>query len=140
MCTLTYLPFATHFCFEHFCFTSHLHQLTASHGINLYLFYFAVFILYGLKPGAYTNTKRSNIFSLLDKILFLLYPAHRSTRLLAPHSSRKTFATHSFSVLEPQLWNNLPRHLHKIDNYGTFKKELKTHLFKVVFLGQQPSK
>ena len=53
MHTLANLPFATHFCFKHICFTSHLHWLTASCGINVYLFYFAVFILYGLKPGAH---------------------------------------------------------------------------------------
>ena len=63
-----------------------------------------------------------------------------ATRLLVPCTSRKTFATHSFRVLGPQLWNNLPRQLHKIDNYAQFKKELKTHLFKVAFLGQQPSR
>ena len=63
-----------------------------------------------------------------------------TTRLLVPWTSRKTFATCSFSVLGPQLWNDLPRQLHKIDNYANFKKELKTHLFKVAFLGHQPSR
>ena len=63
-----------------------------------------------------------------------------TTRLLVPWTSRKTFASHSFSVLGPQLWNNLPRQLHKIDNYTSFKKELKTYLFKIAFLGHQPSK
>ena len=62
-----------------------------------------------------------------------------TTRLLVPRTSRKTFASRSFSVLGPQLWNDLPRNLHKIDNYTSFKKELKTHLFKVAFLGHQPS-
>ena len=61
------------------------------------------------------------------------------TRLLVPKISRKTFAVCSFSVLGPELWNQLPRRLHKIDNYATFKKELKTHLSKRAFLGQQPS-
>ena len=58
------------------------------------------------------------------------------TRLLVPKTSKKTFAAHSFSILGPELWNNLPRSLHKIDNYIAFKKELKTHLFKRAFLGQ----
>ena len=58
------------------------------------------------------------------------------TSLLVPKTSKKTFAAHSFSVLGPELWNNLPRSLHKIDNYVAFKKELKTHLFKRAFLGQ----
>ena len=61
------------------------------------------------------------------------------TRLLVPRTSRKTFASRSFSVLGPQLWNDLPRNLHRIDNYASFKKELKTYLFKVAFLGHKPS-
>ena len=42
MCTLANLPFAFHPCFDDISFTSHLHQLTTSHGINTYIFYFAV--------------------------------------------------------------------------------------------------
>ena len=61
------------------------------------------------------------------------------TRLLVPKTSRKTFAACSFSVLGPELWITRPRKLHKIDNYTTFKKELKTHLFYQVFLGHQNS-
>ena len=40
--TLANLPFASHFRFEHFSFTSHLHWLTTSRGINVYVFYFTV--------------------------------------------------------------------------------------------------
>ena len=53
--TPTNLPFATHFCFKHFCFTSHLHRLTASRGINFYLFYVIVLFYTDLKPGAHTS-------------------------------------------------------------------------------------
>ena len=63
-----------------------------------------------------------------------------TTRLLVPKTSRKIFAACSFSVLGPELWNTLPRKLHKIDNYATFKKELKNHLFKQAFLGHQNSR
>ena len=63
-----------------------------------------------------------------------------TTRLLVPWTSRKTFAMCSFSILGLQLWNSLPQQLHKIDNYAKFKKELKTYLFKIAFLGHQPSR
>ena len=36
--TLTNLPFAICFCFKHFCFTSHMHLLTTSRGINFAYF------------------------------------------------------------------------------------------------------
>ena len=54
-----------------------------------------------------------------------------TTRLLVPWTSKKTFAACSFSVLGSQLWNTLPQNARKIDNYAKFKKELKTHLFKL---------
>ena len=40
------------------------------------------------------------------------------------------FATRSFSVIGPEIWKNLPD---KLDNYSAFKKDHKTHLFKVEF-------
>ena len=59
-----------------------------------------------------------------------------TTRLLVPKTIRKTFAACSFSVLGPELWNTLPRKLH---SYASFKKEFKTYLFKIVFLGHKNS-
>ena len=56
-----------------------------------------------------------------------------TTRLLVPCTSKKTFASWSFSVLGPKLWNGLPQDIRRIDNYARFKKELKTHLFKVAY-------
>ena len=48
-----------------------------------------------------------------------------NTRLLVPKTSKKTFASRSFSVLGPTLWNELPRDLRKIVNYARFKKNSK---------------
>ena len=79
----------------------------------------------------------------LERLLKYNTPSRRglrseedTTRLLVPKTSRKPFAAHSLNVLGPELWNDLPRKPHKIDNYAIFKKELKTHLFKQAFLGQ----
>ena len=54
-----------------------------------------------------------------------------TTRLLVPQTGKKTFAACSFSVLGPQPWNQLPVDLRKIGSYARFKKELKTHLFRI---------
>ena len=56
-----------------------------------------------------------------------------NTRLLVPKTSKKTFAARSFSILGPTLWNALPTYIREIDNYANFKKNLKTHLFKVAY-------
>ena len=56
-----------------------------------------------------------------------------TNRLLVPHSSKKSFAARSFSVLGPQLWNSLLDPLRRIDKYAKFIKDLKTHLFKTSY-------
>ena len=56
-----------------------------------------------------------------------------TSKLEIPRTTKKTFAARSFSVLGPTLWNNLPSELCKITSYITFRKQLKTHLFKLAF-------
>ena len=56
-----------------------------------------------------------------------------TSKLEIPKTTKKTFAARSFSVLGPTLWNNLPSELCNITSYTTFKKHLKTHLFKTAF-------
>ena len=56
-----------------------------------------------------------------------------NTRLLVPKTSKKTFAARSFSVLGPTLWDALPTDIRKIAHYASFKKDLKTHLFKKAY-------
>ena len=49
------------------------------------------------------------------------------------HTTRKTFAARFFSIIGPEIWNDLPDKLKQLDNYSAFKKDPKTHLFKVAF-------
>ena len=52
--------------------------------------------------------------------------------LLIPKTKCKTFAVHSFSVASLTLWNKLPEEIKNPNYLLTFKKQLKTHLFKLV--------
>ena len=54
--------------------------------------------------------------------------------LVRPFTKLKTFADRSFSIAAPTLWNQLPTALRQMDPL-TFKKELKTHLFRSCFNG-----
>ena len=45
----------------------------------------------------------------------------------------KTVGERSFSFYGPQLWNSLPSHLRSIENFTTFKRELKTYLFEMYY-------
>ena len=39
----------------------------------------------------------------------------------------------SFRVSAPILWNNLPQNVRLCESIGSFKSELKTHLFRIVY-------
>ena len=43
------------------------------------------------------------------------------------------FSERSFSFSGPKAWNSLPSNLQELTNTDTFKKLLKTHLFKLAF-------
>ena len=51
-------------------------------------------------------------------------------RLSEPRTKLKTFKARSFSVAAPKLWNSLPNDIRLITNLGTFKKNVKTWLFR----------
>ena len=57
-----------------------------------------------------------------------------SNLLLRPTTKHKTFADRSFSVATPVLWNALLDSMRSMDLL-TFKKALKTHLFRAAFEG-----
>jgi hypothetical protein len=48
-----------------------------------------------------------------------------------PQANTKTFGDRAFSVAAPKWWNELPLVLRHCDNYDSFKKYLKTHLFSI---------
>ena len=45
----------------------------------------------------------------------------------------KTYGDRAFSVCAPRLWNRLPEHIRTIDSLAGFKRELKTHLFRLAY-------
>ena len=63
-----------------------------------------------------------------------LRSAQMTNLLLRLTTKCKTFADRSFSVAVPVLWNSLPDSLRTMDLL-TFKKALKTHLFRQAFKG-----
>ena len=60
--------------------------------------------------------------------------ASTAVRILEiPKTKKKTFASRSFSVYGPELWNSLPPSLRAVQDFKSFKRDLKTHLFKRAF-------
>ena len=53
--------------------------------------------------------------------------------LKVPKTKRKTFADRGFSTYAPKIWNGLPRYIRDIDDLLTFRKNLKTYIFKLYY-------
>ena len=53
--------------------------------------------------------------------------------LCVPKTNLKTFGERCFSASAPKLWNSLPQELRFISSTETFKRQLKTHLFRQSF-------
>ena len=54
--------------------------------------------------------------------------------LSVPKSRTKSFGERAFSTIAPRLWNGLPLSLRSAESIGSFKKDLKTLLFRKAFL------
>ena len=46
----------------------------------------------------------------------------------------KSYGDRSFSACAPKLWNQLPNDIRAAGSVAIFKRQLKTHLFKDVFI------
>nr|XP_054596020.1 uncharacterized protein LOC129163078 [Nothobranchius furzeri] len=54
--------------------------------------------------------------------------------LVVQRTRLKTKGDRSFAAVAPRLWNSLPLSLRSVDSVDSFKKQLKTHLFKLAFV------
>lgn len=64
-------------------------------------------------------------------------PARRlrsaDSHLLRERATRTRYGDRSFAAASPFLWNKLPLKLRIVSNLNSFKRDLKTHLFKHAF-------
>jgi hypothetical protein len=68
------------------------------------------------------NMKNSSAHNLRSDCRFLLAPP--------TFNSKKTTGDRTFVVAAPTLWNELPFDITRENNINSFKKWLKTHLFR----------
>jgi len=53
--------------------------------------------------------------------------------LTIPITKLKTYGDRSFKAAAPKLWNSLPKEIRESDSVTSFKRALKTHLFKEAY-------
>ena len=56
-----------------------------------------------------------------------------SKQLIVPFNRKRTQGERGFSFTGPSYWNQLPNHIKEAENFGNFKKLLKTHYFRLSF-------
>ena len=54
------------------------------------------------------------------------------TKLSVPRTN-KSYGDRSFSTAGPTVWNNIPQNIREFDNLFSFRKNLKTYIFKYMF-------
>ena len=59
-----------------------------------------------------------------------LRSSYDKNKYIAPRVKKKTFVDRSFTVAGPKLWNDLPEEIRNANSMESFKKLLKTYLFK----------
>ena len=99
------------------------------------------------------NTEVSKYNLIIIEVLYSIYPVYLKERLHPHHSARTLRSStegllsvpslreaklqgtrqRAFSVVAPALWNALPSQVREINNYLTFRKNLKAALFREVF-------
>ena len=107
-----------------------LHWLPIQHRIEFKIITLVYKALHGLAPQYLTNLLTRKIQRREG-----LHSNDKTSQLEIPHTTRKTFAARAFSVLGPELWNQLPSDIQYINSYTTFKKTLKTFLYRKAFNG-----
>ena len=73
-----------------------------------------------------------NVFKFIALCLGKL--SNTCSFLVVPKTKCKTFGDRAFYKAGPDLWNHLPLSLRNTNDLQKFKKDLKTHLFRVAFL------
>ena len=107
-----------------------LHWLPIQHRIEFKIITLVYKALHGLVPQYLTNLLTRKIQRREG-----LHSNDKTSQLEIPHTTRKTFAARAFSVLGPELWNQLPSDIQYINSYITFKKTLKTFLYRKAYNG-----
>ena len=105
-----------------------LHWLPVKYRIMFKIILLVFKILHGLAP------------TYLQDLIKVKPPSRYQLRsddkffLVVPKTKCKTFGDRAFYKAGPDLWNHLPLSLRNTNDLQKFKKDLKTHLFRVAFL------
>ena len=105
-----------------------LHWLPIQQRIEFKIITLVYKSLHGLAPQYVTNLLTRKVQHREG-----LRSNDKTSQLEIPHTTMKTFAARAFSLLGPQLWNQLPTEIQDINSYTVFKKNLKTFLYRKAF-------
>ena len=106
-----------------------LHWLPVQYRVNFKVLILAFKAIHGLAPDYI-----SDLICIRDKSPYSLRSNNIGLLLAQPRARfKKTLGDRSFTSAAPKLWNMLPCHIRNADSFNSFKKSLKTHLFRLAF-------
>lgn len=106
-----------------------LHWLPIHARIEFKILLMTFKVLHGLSPPYLAD-----LIVVKPKSAYGLRSNNNGLLLLQPSFKvLPTLGGRAFTVAAPTLWNNLPSNIRNLDSIETFKKHLKTHLFKKSF-------
>ena len=101
-----------------------LHWLPVKQRIDFKILCIIFKCLHNMAPEYLSNLIQEKAFARNTRLA-----ASSGIILVVPFTRRSTFASRSFSVYGPRLWNGIPAKLRNMKNFDCFKRHLKTFLF-----------
>ena len=104
-----------------------LHWLPIRYRINFKIMLLTFKAIHGLAPKYIRDLVaiKSSAYNLRSAdSLFLSVPLIKT---------KKTLGDRAFAIAAPKLWNSLPIELRQIESISLFKRQLKTHLFRLAY-------
>lgn len=101
-----------------------LHWLPVSARIEYKVLLYVYKALLGTAPGYLSEL-------IQPKVPSRSLRSNSTVQLVEPRTRTKTYGQRSFRSAAARLWNGLPQHMRSITTLHSFKRTLKTHLFKI---------
>ena len=102
----------------------HLHWLPVSARIDLKVLVYVFKVLSGTAPAYLTELVEQRVPTRALR-------SNNTTQLVPPRSRTKMYGERSFRSAGARLWNALPQNIRSITTLSSFKRTLKTYMFKI---------
>ena len=105
-----------------------LHWLPVKFRIEFKILSLTFQVIHGLAPQYLRD-----LIQIMEALNYNLRTNNEIRLVVPPHKSLNSIGDRAFKFAAPKLWNRLPKELRHLDTLCTFKKQLKTYLFRIAY-------